>query len=276
VFWHGLLAEEMGDDEVFFMVVAGIIAFIGVILWYSRLMRASVFKRRPPFLTLLFVTPGICFAILYFILITWADPGEVVPDWRYILLFLLGGGMWLTIFNAAMPLLGPSVKLDVQMQHNPAASLVAAGGMLGVMLAYAFSNIGDGPTIWTTLIPAFLATLTLMLLWFMLETISRVADAVTIDRDVASGLRLGAFLIATGLILGRAMAGDFVSYAGTVEDFVKQGWPAVLLCVLAAVMQRMFQPSPRMPKPPVVSYGLVPALVYLAFAAGWVLYLGKW
>lgn len=273
--FHGLLAEEMGGDEVLFMLLAAGISLVGIIRWYAPLFRAPLLGRRPPYLPLLLITPAICFGILYFILINWADP-VVANDWRYIFLFLAGGGMFLTIFASVIPALGLSIKLDVLIQHNPAAVLVTIGAMIGAMLAYAYSNIGEGPTIWTTIEPATLATLTLLFLWLIVELIGGVSEVVTIDRDIASGLRHGAFLIAGGLVLGRAMAGDFVSADDTFAEFVKQGWPAGLMAILAAIMQRLFKPTPRMPKPPILSHGIAPAMIYLLLAAAWVAYLGKW
>jgi uncharacterized membrane protein YjfL (UPF0719 family) len=275
VYLCGLLAEEMGDDEVCFFIVSAIVAIIGLSIWYIRLHSTALLGRRPPFLLLLSITPPLCFIILYIVLITWSDP-VVRNDSRYIGLFLAGGAAWLSLFTALMPVLGISLPIDVLSQRNPAAAIATAGTLIGVIITYSLANIGEGPTIWTTIGPAMLATLALLVLWMILEMIGQVSEAITIDRDVASGLRLAGFVIATGLILGRAVAGDYESGEATIRDFAVQGWPALLLCMAAGVIQRMSKPTPRMPAPPAVTYGVAPAIAYLIFAAGWVAYLGKW
>ena len=84
---------------------------------------------------------------------------------------------------------------------------------MGVGIVYAFSNIGMGPTIWTTIFPALAATILLVLMWLLIESIGRgVAEAITIDRDVATAFRLAGAMIGCAIILGRAAAGKWVSW----------------------------------------------------------------
>ena len=102
---------------------------------------------------------------------------------------------------------------------NGSASLAVAGAIIGITLAYAGGNIGDGPGWWVVVFCAALATLALFAAWMLLELASGVSDAVTVDRDPSAGMRLGGFLVACGLILGRS-AGDWISVDATVRDFV--------------------------------------------------------
>jgi hypothetical protein len=62
-------------------------------------------------------------------------------------LFLAGGGAWLTIAMLAMPLLGIDPRGDALERGNRAATLVTCSAMLGAMLCYAGANIGEGATI---------------------------------------------------------------------------------------------------------------------------------
>ena len=60
------------------------------------------------------------------------------------------------------------------------------------------ANIGDGPGWWVVVFAAGLATAALFAAWLVLAQIGHGVDAVTIDRDLAAGVRLGAFLAACG------------------------------------------------------------------------------
>jgi hypothetical protein len=53
------------------------------------------------------------------------------------------------------------------------------------------------------------------------------------ERDLASGLRLCGLLVANGLILGRAVAGNWHSEAATIHDLIHDGWAASLLSAAA-------------------------------------------
>src|SRR5947199_339162 len=99
-------------------------------------------------------------------------------------------------------------------------------------------------------------------------------DAV--ERDFASGLRMCGFLLAIGLVLGRAAAGDWHSESATVRDFIHDGWPATILWATALVIERLLRPGRRRPFPAWPSCGLLPALFFLALAAAWLWHLGAW
>jgi hypothetical protein len=168
------------------------------------------------------------------------------------------------------------VRDDAVERGNTAAVVVACGAVVGITLAYAQSNIGTGPTIWTTLVPAFFATLGLFVTWMIAEVIGGgIAEAVTVDRDVASAVRLAALLAASGAILGRAMAGDWTDWRSTFVDFAAQGWPALVLAAAAGVAHRALRPTPQRPRPPIVPLGVIPAVIMIVVAAGWLVYLGK-
>jgi hypothetical protein len=89
---------------------------------------------------------------------------------------------------------------------------------------------------------------------------------VTVDRDVSAGLRLAGFLIAAGLILGRSVAGDWISAEATLRDFAIMAWPVVVLVAAAAVVERIARPTPESPRPAIVPHGVMPALVYIVVA----------
>jgi uncharacterized membrane protein YjfL (UPF0719 family) len=182
--------------------------------------------------------------------------------------------MWIFGATEMFPLMGVSARDDAMRRHNPAAAIAVSGGVLGVMLAYAGSNIGNGPTIWTTLVPAYVSTGVLFALWFVIELAGGVFEAITLDRDEAAGIRLAAFLVSAGAILGRAMAGDWSDWDSTFSEFVALGWPAALLIPAMVMMNRRFAPTPQTPQPEAGKCGITPALILLVLTAGYLLYLG--
>jgi len=89
-------------------------------------------------------------------------------------------------------------------------------------------------------------------------------------------LRLAGLLLAEGLILGRAIAGDWRSASATITDFAHDGWPAVILGLIAIVLERVLRPTSRNPRPIWTTHGLVPALAYLLVGLMWIARLGWW
>jgi hypothetical protein len=89
-------------------------------------------------------------------------------------------------------------------------------------------------------------------------------------------LRVGLFLVAEGFILGRAVAGNWTTATATAVDFVRDGWPAVVLCAGAVFVERMLRPTPHNPKPSIATHGCAPGLAYLLLAALWCAHLGWW
>jgi hypothetical protein len=110
--------------------------------------------------------------------------------------------------------------------------------LLGGTYCFAGGNVGDGPGWWVVLFSGLLSTMSLLFLWWLLNAGTRVADKLSIDRDPAAGVRVAGFFAGAGLILGRAVAGDWFSAGQTVHDFVRMAWPAAVLTVVAIVLER--------------------------------------
>lgn len=56
---------------------------------------------------------------------------------------------------------------------------------------------------------------------------------------MSCGIRFGSYLLASGLILGRASAGDWTSFYMTIEEFLV-GWPVLILTLLALLIERYY------------------------------------
>jgi uncharacterized membrane protein YjfL (UPF0719 family) len=201
---------------------------------------------------------------------------EVRDDLGYILLFLALGAAWLIATAAGTAWIGISIRGDAIERNNRAAGVASAGALVAGMTCYAFANLGEGETIWTTIGPAALATSACLVLWAAHQMTSGAADAISIDRDMASGVRFAGMAIGTSLIVGRAVAGDYESAAGTFRDLWREGWPAVPLVMLAAAVQVGLRPSERRPHLDSIRHGLLPALGYLGVGLLDLIYFGGW
>ncbi len=264
---------DFSGDEVLFLVVAAVVALVTTVRWYYFVGRAKSFRPSPSRLVLAFLPPTLVI-VLITVLQTLADPVWVVGRLDYTLLFTAGGIAWMFVAAAASALMGVSVRDDALERGNVAAAVVVAGVMTGVMLAYAGSNVGNGPTIWTTLAPASVATLVLLAAWALLEGMTDTAEAITVERDLATGVRVGAFLACAGAVLGRAMAGDWYDWPGTFTEFARLGWPVGAAVAVMIALHHGLRPTPARPIPSVVACGLVPAAALVAVTLGYLLALG--
>jgi hypothetical protein len=241
--------------------------------WLGAAFEASPLVRPAGRRAALGICLAISFAVVLVTLLTKADP-VVRTGPGYIILFLAVNGVALAVVTAAAAVIGISPLDDAIRRPNPAAVWAIGGLWLGTSLAVAGANVGRGDTIGTTLGPLALGVATLLLLWAVHALTTASAAAVTRDRDIPSAIRQAGLLVAWGLILGRATAGDWESVARTWEDFATQGWPAALLLAVAIPIEWRLRPSVRRPATSWVA-GAGPALAYVLAAAGWVAWLGK-
>lgn len=263
----------MSGDEVAVLIVSGMLALIFWMLWYRRLVAVRRMRAPAPGRRLLAATPLLALALLYVVLET-ASASDVRDDRTYLAFYVVLGAAWLGLTQTLLPLLGVSTRDDVVERGNRGAAYALGGALLGIILCFAGANIGDGPGWWVVLFSAALATGALLALWATLDALTGLSDTITVDRDAAAGVRLAGYLVATGAILGRAVAGDWVSMADTVRDLVMVGWPALILLAAATLIERRTRPTADRPAPAVATFGALPALLYIAAAAVGVLVAG--
>lgn len=275
----------MDAGEVLLLFVSFTIAVIGWPIWYAGVLSPAALARpRWRRVPLLLVPPG-CLSVLWPVLTRFAAR-EVREGPQYVALFLITGAAWLNVAVRLFASLGLDARADAVERDNPAAALGVAGAMLGITLCYAGANIGEGETVWTTIGPAALASAGWFAAWFEADVLAALlgrladgspdalTDGVAIGRDAASAARLAGFLAGIGLVLGRSVAGDYVSAGGTWLDFLKQGWPAAGLAAAAAIVHSALRPTARRARRPFVATGLLPALIYVLTAMAWLAHLG--
>lgn len=254
----------MSDDEV---SIAAIAAVFGVALWGGALHLARQTnplarpgRRAAVAAVVLLASVGIVLSAL----LAGADP-QVRSSPGLIVLFLVVAADSLAVAALAASGLGLSVLNGFVRGRNAAVGWAAGGLWLGVGLVNAGSNVGRGDTIYTTLGPLTLALGTLLVLCAILAAATGRFRAVRLDRDVPAGVRAGGLFVAWGLVLGRAVAGDWESIRRTWEDFVAYGWPVLALLGAAVVVEWMLRSTVRRPRVPWPA-GVGPAVAYIAVA----------
>ena len=262
----------MSEDEVLVTVVSLLFGPVAWAIWLFRISGAQR-VRQTTTLNVLAVALAVS-ALLIFIVLRTVASFDVVSDGRYQVMYLLLGLAWLRVAQPSFTFAGVSARDDVVERGNRAAALALAGAFVGTALCYAGGNIGDGPGWWVVVFCAALATVTLLMAWLMLTWFTPVTDAVVIDRDHASGLRLSGFLIAIGLILGRAVAGDWHSQSQTISDFVAALPAAGLILLIAIGIEWTVRLTPERPRGAMIGAGVLPAVLYVGLAATGVRLLG--
>ncbi|MCC7389984.1 MAG: hypothetical protein IT431_14580 [Phycisphaerales bacterium] len=265
----------MSPSEVIAMLVAGAIATVRWALWYHRAIAVAPMLSPAGARAPLFLTPPLAAAALFAILRTYAA-SDVTDSPVYLAFYMVLGAGWVAAATILFPLYGLRPAVDVAQRRNPAAGVLAAGAVLGLTLAFAGANIGDGPGWWVVAFCALLATSGLFLAWGLVDWGAGVTDMVTIDRDPTAAIRLAALLVAVGAIQGRAVAGDWLSTANALNDWLDLGWPALVLVIMEIVVGRVHAAAARRERPPIAVLGLPPAAIYLAGAAAYILTLGWW
>jgi hypothetical protein len=260
----------MSDDEALVAVLSGVLA---IAFWGGWLSTAAEAYSNP------LARPGrqiagvaivllIAPAIIVVALLTGADP-QVRSGTAYIFLFLAVAADTLALATVAGTTFGLSALDGFIRLKNAAIGWAVTGLWLGTALVNAGANIGRGDTIYTTLGPLALAFVALLALAAILAAATRGFRAIRLDRDSPTGIRVAGLFVAWGLILGRAVAGDWESTRQTWEDFVAYCWPVLALLIAAVPVEWALRPTVRRPRTS-WAMGLVPAAVYVAAAVVWV------
>ena len=235
VFTLTAFASYWYETEIFLFFGGLFLAARFLYFWYRPLLCAWPASRGLAGRLVLGLLPAAAFMIILFTLQTMASY-DVVGFWVffYIVLgyaWLLGGMHLLERFDLASAC--DAVYLD-----NKAALFPMVGGFIGVSLIYAGANIGDGPGWWVILIAGSLGFAVWFCLALLLGHCCGITERITVGRDMGCGIRFGAYLIASGLILARASGGDWTSLYYTVLEFTV-GWPVLPLALFAFLAEKL-------------------------------------
>ena len=240
--------------------------------WFHELLVARLpTGQRFTRLTLGILLPSICGLVLLRALFTLSSQ-DVRTDPETIGLYCALGLAWLGASQRIFGFLGVSMHDDVLERRNSSAAFVIGGQLLGVTCCFAGANVGNGPGPGVVVFCAMLSTLSLALLWLLLDRVAAIVDAVTIERDVGIGIRVAGWFVAMGVVLGAAVAGDWYSAWRTLLDFVKYLWPMTFFILLSVLVERTFRDPRGASWANRTSYSVAMAAVYISFS---VLYVYK-
>src|SRR5436190_6348791 len=195
----------MSGDEtfLFFLAIAGALFSFE---WFKDFFAIGDQLRKSSFRFFLPVASVAGLLIIWFVLRHWAD--DAVRHHSGYLFLLMGLGFLLQTISLVVisPWFGLSPHEDIIVHGNKGASAALAGLTIGVSLCYAGANIGEGPFLWNNLFSEALSVAALLLAWVIVQTLGKIGDSITGEREFAAGIRFAAFAIAVGLVLGRSVA----------------------------------------------------------------------
>lgn len=248
----------MDSFEVFVGFLALVSGALTWFKWYAAVLSAGIPRSSLWNRIFLASIPPANAMLLGAILWSWAS-ADVRGSGLYLAYYLLFGIGWLGGMTQVFALLGLSVRDDAVARRNLAAAPAMGGGLLGVTLCFAGANVGNGPGVEVVLLSALASTVPFLLCWLAAEFLSErsLAERVSVERNKGTGWRLAGFLAGVGVVLGRAVAGDWVSTYELGESLVRIGWAVVPLLLLFVVVERRF-------RAPSASASGVLAFLYLA------------
>ena len=154
---------------------------------------------------------------------------DVVDSFIYIPMYTVLGITWLFLGVTIMSCIFDLSWLDDALNSNNKAALLAVvGGFLGLTLIYSGANIGNGPGWWCVVFTGGLGLVAWIVLGFVINSCTKTFERITVERDIGCGIRFGSYLLASGIILARACAGDWTSFYMTAVEFI-DGWSVLVL-----------------------------------------------
>ena len=229
----------MDFSEVIILLGAGFAAVMFFIRWYHFTLGGIQIKEGAFVRTAFCLMPLLSFTIILYTLISLAS-FDVVDSGFWIFFYLLIGFAWLYGGLFLMFIFFDLSWVDDALNmNNPAAALAVTGGALGLTLIYAGANIGDGPGWWCVFLAGGLGVISWVILGVLINAVTDIFRRITVGRDIFCGVRAGAYFLASGIIFGRACAGDWTSFSQTAVEF-GDGWPVLLLTAVFILTELLF------------------------------------
>ncbi len=142
------------------------------------------------------------------------------------------------VINDRLILRGFSTQRELIEDQNPGTGAVLFGSYVASALIVAGSIQGQGGGPLTALVFYALGQVALIAFTWLYDWLAPYSLLDQIEKDnVAAGIGFGGALIAIGIIIMRAVSGDFVSWA---EDLQYLGWNVLLVFVYLAGVRFFF------------------------------------
>ena len=147
---------------------------------------------------------------------------ELLPDLRNVLLYGgIGIGLLTVVaLGTCRAFLGTGVQQQLA-ARNVAAALVVAGVYIATSLTYSCTLSGEGGGFWIMLLFFLLGQLALLGITYAFRWLTSYDDVQEIAAgNIAAALALMGLLIAVGLIVRRAVSGDYTSFFHSLGSFL--------------------------------------------------------
>jgi hypothetical protein len=226
----------LADLEVPAFIASVFLALKSWSTWYGDLVSVNRFRVPIHRRLVLFAAPVISLAVI-FVTLTKLASSDVRNNPLYLAFYLFMGAAWIGGTTLVFPFLGISARDDILERGNSASAWAVVGALAGVTCSFAGGNIGNGPGAAVVLFSSGLSAGLFFALWFALDILTSISDAITIDRAKGAGIRIAGFLAGIGLLSGWSVAGDWVSAAAALKDFLYFSWPAVTLTAVAIFLE---------------------------------------
>lgn len=267
--------EEWDGDEIMLLLGCGVATAWALWWLWSCLATVPSLGSRPAVRGPILGAVGLSAALLVFVTWRWTAV-EIRGGEDYMWLAFAMGGAWFGFYVRMFRWLGIGLREDACERTNPAAVAALCGAIPGGALLYCGAICGEGPSFWNNVFTVLVAGAVWFFLWFLLDLATSRAQAIAEERDVTAGWRLGGFLLATGLLVGRAAAGNWHSMEATFFELLRDSWRGLVLMLAATGVEFFlgaFTPRLAQPRP---AWGWIIALGYVLAGAAWVWAQGPW
>ena len=222
--------------EFLVFIVALVFSFEFLIKWYKPLLSNRPLNRNKSTRYILGLLPIGSLCVILFTLRMLAS-FDVVDSFIYISMYLVLGIAWLFLGVTLMSGVFDLSWLDDALNLNNKAALIAVvGGFLGLTIIYSGANIGNGPGWWCVVFTGGLGLGAWIVLGLVINSCTKTFERITVERDIGCGIRFGSYLLASGIILARACAGDWTSFYRTTVEFI-DGWPVLVLAGILILVE---------------------------------------
>lgn len=225
--------------ELLLFVISAFYTYKFLKKWYQALSAMWPPKQISVVKNTLKYLPLVSLAIYLFTLTVLAS-FDVVDSFIYITLYTTLGYAWLNLGLVLMAYFFDMSWVDDAINNNNKAALFSVtGGFVGLSLIYAGANIGDGPGWWCVVFAGGLGLIAWIIMALIINLFTKIFERITVERDISCGIRIGTYLLASGIILGRASSGDWTSFGATVVEFMV-GWPVLPLSLLTIIVEYFY------------------------------------
>lgn len=226
--------EELDSIFILFDIAAYLLVFI---LGYNILSSTHHFRRNTGWRKIISFCWITSLLILFFTL-RYLASYDVVDSIYYISGYMSFGLLWIAFVISFFGLVS-DIRFtdDVRERNNSSAAIVCGAFMIATAISFSGANVGNGPGWEVVLFSASLSTTFLLAGTFLLNFYGNYFEKVTVERDHNAAFRFSAALIGMSIILGKSVAGDWVSAAATISDFFHGIWLLPYFLILTVLLE---------------------------------------